>query len=321
MTEEHARGLVSDDHPYCYGFFDQGLNQAARLLREADVVVLLGRKQDYSIRYAQPPTIAAGASIIQIDPSAAEIGRNRGVAVGIVGDIASVVDQMTEEASKHTWTDLPWLGRLKEAQDTQAERVDSMATAGPPMHATFVHKTIGPMLSPDDILVFDGGDFCHWGRSYHPAKRDAGWLYIPSLGMLGSAIPTALAAQVAFPNNRVVCFNGDGSFGFNAMEIDTAVRHQLGAKFILGNDAAWGIDRQIQIGLYGRPVATDLLPQRYDLIAQGLGAHSEFVERPEDLQPAVQRAFDAPGPALVNVLVDRAISPRAEAAINRRRVG
>ena len=139
--------------------------------------------------------------------------------------------------------------------------------------------------------------------------------------MLGSAIPTALAAKVAFPNSRVVCFNGDGSFGFNAMEIDTAVRHQLGAKFILGNDAAWGIDRQIQIGLYGRPVATDLLPQRYDLIAQGLGAHSEFVERPEDLQPAVQRAFDAPGPALVNVLVDRAISPRAEAAINRRRAG
>ena len=154
MTEEHARGLVSDDHPYCYGFFDQGLNQAARLLREADVVVLLGRKQDYSIRYAQPPTIAAGASIIQIDPSAAEIGRNRGVAVGIVGDVASVVDQMTEEASKHTWTDLPWLGRLKEAQDAQAERVDSMATAGPPMHATFVHKTVGPMLSPDDVLVF-----------------------------------------------------------------------------------------------------------------------------------------------------------------------
>ena len=191
------------------------------------------------------------------------------MAVGIVGDIASVVDQMTEEASKHTWTDLPWLGRLKEAQDAQAERVDSMAAAGPPMHATFVHKTIGPMLSPDDILVFDGGDFCHWGRSYHPAKRDAGWLYIPSLGMLGSAIPTALAAKVAFPNNRVVCFNGDGSFGFNAMEIDTAVRHQIGAKFILGNDAAWGIDRQIQIGLYGRPVATDLLPQRYDLIAQG----------------------------------------------------
>ena len=321
MTEEHARGLVSDDHPYCYGFFDQGLNDAARLLREADVVVMLGRKQDYSIRYAQPPTIAAGASIIQIDPSAAEIGRNRGVAVGIVGDVASVVDQMTEEASKHTWTDLPWLGRLKEAQDAQAERVNSMAVEATPMHATYVHKTVGPMLSPDDILVFDGGDFCHWGRAYHPAKRDAGWLYIPSLGMLGSAIPTALAAKVAFPDSRVVCFNGDGSFGFNAMEIDTAVRHQIAVKMILGNDAAWGIDRQIQIGLYGRPVATDLLPQRYDLIAQGLGAHSEIVERPEDLVPAVQRAFDAPGPALVNVMVDRAISPRAQAAINRRRVG
>ena len=321
MTEEHARGLVSDDHPYCYGFFDLGLNQAARLLREADVIMFLGRKQDYSIRYAQAPTIAADASLIQVDPSAAEIGRNRGVAVGIVGDIPSVVDQMTEEASKHTWTDLPWLGRLQEAQDAQAERVNAAAVAGPPMHATYVHKTVAPMLNPDDILVFDGGDFCHWGRAFHPARRDSGWLYIPSLGMLGSAIPTAFAATVAFPNSRVVCFNGDGSFGFNAMEIDTAVRHNLPAKIILGNDAAWGIDRQIQIGLYGRPVATDLLQQRYDLIAQGLGAHSELVTSPEELVPAVQRAFDAPGPALVNVLVDRAISPRAEAAINRRRAG
>ena len=134
MTEEHARGLVSDDHPYCYGFFDQGLNQAARLLREADVVVLLGRKQDYSIRYAQPPTIAAGASIIQIDPSAAEIGRNRGVAVGIVGDIASVVDQMTEEASKHTWTDLPWLG-TPQGGPRRPSRAGRQHGSGRPAHA------------------------------------------------------------------------------------------------------------------------------------------------------------------------------------------
>ena len=319
MTEEHARGLVSDDHPYCFGFFDQGLNQAARLLREADVVLMLGRKQDYSIRYAQPPTIAEGASIIQVDPSSAEIGRNRGVAVGIVGDIASVVEQMTDEASRHTWSDLPWLGRLKAEQEAQAERLDSMAVAAMPMHATFVHKTVQPLLSPQDVLVFDGGDFCHFGRAFHPAKRDASWLYIPSLGMLGSALPTAMAAQLAHPQDRVVCFNGDGAFGFNAMELDTAVRHQLPVKVVLGNDSAWGIDRQIQIGLYGRPVATDLLPQRYDLMAQGLGAHGERVERPEELEPALRRAFDHPGPALVNVAVERAISPRAEAAIRRRK--
>jgi acetolactate synthase-1/2/3 large subunit len=102
------------------------------------------------------------------------------------------------------------------------------------------------------------------------------------------------------------------------MEYDTAVRHNLPVVGVLGNDAAWGIDRQIQLGLYGRPVATDLLQSRYEMVVQGLGGHGEFVEHPEDLRPALERAFASNKPALVNVAVQRAISPRAEAAIARR---
>jgi acetolactate synthase-1/2/3 large subunit len=102
------------------------------------------------------------------------------------------------------------------------------------------------------------------------------------------------------------------------MEYDTAVRHNLPVVGILGNDSAWGIDRQIQLGLYGRPVATDLLQTRYDMVVQGLGGHGEYVERPEALRPALERAFASGKPALVNVVVQRAISPRAEAAITRR---
>jgi acetolactate synthase-1/2/3 large subunit len=112
---------------------------------------------------------------------------------------------------------------------------------------------------------------------------------------------------------------GDGAFGFNAMEFDTAVRHRLNIVAILGNDSAWGIDRQIQLGLYGRPVATDLLQTRYEQVVQGLGGHGEFVERAEDLEAALQRAFASGRPALLNVVVKRAISPRAEAAIARRK--
>jgi acetolactate synthase-1/2/3 large subunit len=136
--------------------------------------------------------------------------------------------------------------------------------------------------------------------------------------MLGSALPTALAAKLAYPDARVVIVTGDGAFGFNAMEYDTAVRHGLSVVGVLGNDSAWGIDRQIQLGLYGRPVATDLLGTRYDMVVQGLGGHGEYVERPDDLAPALERAFAAGKPALVNVVVQRAISPRAEAAIARR---
>jgi acetolactate synthase-1/2/3 large subunit len=175
------------------------------------------------------------------------------------------------------------------------------------------------MLRPDDCLVFDGGDFCHFGRSLLPALKPKRWLYVSSLGMLGSSLPSALAAKLAYPDARVIVLTGDGAFGFNGMEFDTAVRHKLNIVAILGNDAAWGIDRQIQLGLYGRPVATELLPARYDQVVQGLGGYGEFVERAEDLRPALERALAAGKPALLNVVVQRAISPRAEAAIGRRK--
>ncbi len=318
LTEGQARGLVPDDHPYGFGFFERGLNRAASKLREADVVVLLGRKQDYTIGFCRPPNVAADAKIIQIDPAAAEIGRNRGVAVGIVGEVSSVLEQLTAEASRYSWSDLPWLEELRAARAAQGEWAEGLAVPDTPMHGMFVHKTLAAMLRPEDFLSFDGGDFCHFGRALLPAQMPKRWSYVSSLGMLGSSLPSALAAQVAYPESRVINLTGDGAFGFNGMEFDTAVRHGLNVITIMGNDAAWGIDRQIQLGLYGRPVATDLLPTRYDLVVQGLGGHGELVERPEELQPALERAFAANKPALVNVAVQRAISPRAEAAIARR---
>lgn len=319
LTEEQARGLVPDDHPYVFGFFERGLNRAAAKVRDADVLVLLGRKQDFTIGFCRPPNVSADAKIIQIDPSPLEIGRNRGVAVGMVGEVASVLDQMTAEAANHAWKELDWIDELRSVRSAQIKWAADLAQPQTPMHALFVHRTLKSMLRPDDCLVFDGGDFCHFGRSFLPALKPKKWLYVSSLGMLGSSLPNALAAKLAYPDSRVVVLTGDGAFGFNGMEFDTAVRHKLNVVQILGNDAAWGIDRQIQLGLYGRSVATDLLQARYEKVAQGLGAHGEFVERAEDLEPALLRAFAAGKPALLNVAVQRAISPRAEAAIGRRK--
>jgi acetolactate synthase I/II/III large subunit len=319
LTEEQARGLISDDHPYAFGFFERGLNRVAAKVREADVVLLLGRKQDFTIGFCRPPHVAADAKIVQVDPSPLEIGRNRGVAVGMVGDVSSVLDQMTKEAASLIWKDLPWLDELREVRASQSVWAENLARAETPMHALFVHKTIKSMLRSNDCLVFDGGDFCHFGRSLLPALKPKRWFYVSSLGMLGSSLPTALAAKVAYPDSRVVMFTGDGAFGFNGMEFDTAVRHGLNIVAILGNDSAWGIDRQIQLGLYGRPVATELLQTRYEQVVQGLGGYGEFVERVEELEPALHRAFASAKPALLNVAIQRAISPRAEAAIGRRK--
>jgi len=319
VTEEQARGLISDDHPYAFGFFERGLNRAAGKIRDADAVVLLGRKQDFVIGFCRPPHVRADAKIIQIDPSPLEIGRNRGVAVGMVGDVTSVLEQMTKEAANYVWKDLPWLDELRAVRAAQAEWAEKLARPATPMHALFVHKTVKSILRPDDCIVFDGGDFCHFGRSLLPALKPKHWLYVSSLGMLGSSLPSALAAKIAYPDSRVFMLTGDGAFGFNGMEFDTAVRHKLNIVAIVGNDSAWGIDRQIQLGLYGRAVATDLRQTRYDQMVQGLGGYGEFVERPEDLAPALERALAAKRPALLNVAVERAISPRAEAAIGRRK--
>ena len=125
-----------------------------------------------------------------------------------------------------------------------------------PLRSMWVHHTLAQRLRRDDVLVFDGGDYAYYGRAYLPALAPRSWYYLPNLGMLGQAVPMSIAAKVARPDSRVFCITGDGAFGFNAMEVDTAVRHGLKVVFLVGNDAAWGIDKNLQVGLYGKAVIT-----------------------------------------------------------------
>jgi acetolactate synthase-1/2/3 large subunit len=321
MTEEAARGVVSDDHPYCFGFFDLSKHQAANLIREADTVLLLGKMLDFTIGYGFPPIIPADAKIIQIEPSATQIGRNRGVDVGIVGDVGPVVEQLLAEAVKAPWEELAWVQRFRDVVASQVERMNAFVTDEVPMRSMRVHAALAEILRRDDVLVFDGGDYAYYGRATLPARSPRSWYYLPNLGMLGSAVPVAIAAKLAKPGSRVFCVTGDGAFGFNAMEMDTAARHGIEIVVLLGNDAAWGIDKNLQLGIYGKAVITDLAPARYDLVAQGLGCYGELVERPEDLAPALGRALAAGGPALLNIMVRSQISPRAQAVVDSRRDG
>ena len=321
MTEEAARGIVSDQHPYCFGFFDLSQHQPANLIREADVVLLLGKMLDFTVGYGLPPILAQSAKLIQVDPSGVQVGRNRGVDVGIVGDIGPVAEQLAAAAATQAWPERPWLERLRTARAAERARIEAFATDEAPLRSMFVHKTLAAILRPDDVLVFDGGDYAYYGRAYLPARQPRSWYYLPNLGMLGQAVPTAIAAKLARPGSRVFCITGDGSFGFNGMELDTAVRHGLDIVVLLGNDAAWGIDKNIQLGLYGKPVITDLAPTRYDLVAAGLGAHGELVERPEQLAPALERALAARRPALLNIRVQSQISMRAQGIVDSRRKG
>ena len=321
MTEEAARGLVSDEHPYCLGFFDLSQHQPANLIREADVVLFLGKRLDFTVGFGLPPIVAERAQVIQIEPCGLQAGRNRGVAIGLVGDVGPILAQLAERAAPLEWRELPWLARLREARAAERARIEAFAAPETPLRSMFVHRTLAAMLRPDDVLVFDGGDYAYYGRAYLPARTPRSWYYLSNLGMLGQALPAAIAAKLARPASRVFCITGDGAFGFNAMELDTAVRHGLDIVVLLGNDAAWGIDKNIQLGLYGKAVVTDLAPARYDLVAQGLGAHGALVERPEQLAPALERALAAGKPALLNIAVQSQISMRAQGIVDSRKQG
>ncbi len=318
FTVDSARGMVPDDHEYCAGFGYVPLNKAAQRINEADVVLLLGQRLDYTWGYGGSPPFKKGVKHIFIDPSAAEVGRARAVTLPILGDVGPVVTQLADAAAGRTWHDRSWAASLRATRDAHREELAELASGADPMHPMDASLAVQRFVDDDTCMVFDGGDYCHFFRASFDCRQPSRWLYVSSFGMIGVGLPYALGAQVALPDKRVVLVVGDGSFGFNGMEIDTAVRHSLPVVSVLGNNSYWGIDWQIQKGLYGRPVWTDLLPTRYDLVAEGLGAHGENVETVDELEPALGRAFASGRPALVNVRVGQIISPVAEAAISRK---
>lgn len=323
FTEDLARGLVPDTHPLVFGYFERGLNRAARLLAEADAVLLLGRKQEYTIGYLQPPAVAASARVVQVVPDPEAVATNRAVDAALVGDVATVVRQLTEMARAYTWPALPWLERLRAARQETAAYWEERAASPHPLTAAHVHRVLSTLLTGDDVLLFDGGDFGDIGRATYPALRPGRWWCISGMGLLGAALPGALGAKLAHPERRVVAFCGDGGFGFHALELETALRERVPVLVVVGNDDTWGIDYHLQVGLYGRPMGVNLSPGiRYDVLAASLGAHGEYVARAEDLRPAAARALAAlerGQAAVLNVQIARSMSPRAQMAIDRAR--
>ena len=317
FTQGNARGIISDDYAHSVGFYDSGLNKATKKVQESDLVILVGTKQDLTLGYGMPPVISESAKLIQIDTSESEIGKNRGVFLGASGDIGSILSQMYEEALKYNWEESAWLKELQNERLDQFNELTSLSFKGDDTHAMEIFKYMKTIITPDDCLVFDGGDFCHFGRAYLPAQLPNRWWYVPTLGMLGTALPTGLAAKLANPNRRVFIFNGDGAFGFNGMEFDTAVRHNLPVVMILGNDSAWGIDKQIQLGVFGKTVATKLLPTKYHEVVKGLGGYGELVENINEFPGAIERALSSGLPSLINVKIKGVVSPRGQSAINR----
>ena len=315
FTVEQARGLLDDEHPLCFGYADGALNAPARRFREADVVLLLGKRLDHRYRYGG--VFSSTAKIIQADPSPAEIGRNRGIAVPLLGDLGAITEQLTAVCRANPNLG-PWLSQLKEDRDGWLQTLESHAQGQEPLHPMDVYTSILELIDDDTFIIMDGGDYVQWGRSFIKARQPGRFIRLGPLSHLGAGLPYGMAAKLAYPKSKVLVFIGDGAFGFYPMEFDTCIRHNLPMTVVMGNDSTWGIDKTFQMAYFDRAVGTDLRFVRYDKMVEAIGGHAEYVENKGDVAPAVARAIESGLPSLVNVVVRSTTSPLAEAMIARR---
>jgi acetolactate synthase-1/2/3 large subunit len=304
-----ARGALADGHPLCQGYADPSLNRAApRGFAEADVILILGKRLDFRLALGSTRVIPAAAKLIQVDINPVQLGLNRQLEIGICADVRSTLVALTECAGETPWPERSWLARVRELRRAWDSELDAIAEdTGEPLHPAAFYRELRRALPRDVLYSWDGGDFAHWGRAMLPASTPGGWLRLGPFGAIGAALPNGLALQLANPGRPVVVITGDGALGFYIAEFDTAVRHNLPIVVIVGNDAGWGLERELQ----GRAdtVACELRATRYDVIMQGFGGAGENVTRVDQVAPAVARAFASGKPYLINVAIRGTASP------------
>jgi acetolactate synthase-1/2/3 large subunit len=306
-----ARGAVSDDHALCMGYADPALNRAAaRAFREADVVFVVGKRIDSRLAMGGPRLFSPDARFAQVDIHPQELGMNRDLDVAVCADAGRALEAL--RGTLAGWrAPLTWVEHVRELRaEWRAELALAARGTSAPMHPAAFYRELARALPPDVLYSWDGGDFAHWGRAILPARHPGGWLRLGPLGTIGSALPNAIALQLAHSRHPVAMITGDGALGFYLAELDTAVRHKLPFVVIVGNDAGWGLERELQQAITGGPtVGCELLPTRYDLVMQAMGGGGETVERLEQVRPAVERAFAAGMPYCLNVRVRGVRSP------------
>ncbi len=297
FTNGMGRGQLPMDHPQ---FFNRSRKHA---LAEADVVLLAGTPLDFRMKFGR--SIPADAKIVQLDLDETLIGQNRPSDVGLVGNVGVNLDALNK-AGGSVLDFSGWSEELRRIEDEAEEAVASSLNSDEvPIDPLRLCREIADFVATDPkmVVIGDGGDIVAQASKVLKVPPRGTWMDPGPLGTLGVGMPFALAAQLANPERRVLIIYGDGSFGLNGFEFDTAVRFGLPIVGIVGNDAAWGQMMRPQAMLYGtdRLVATELSYTRYDRVVEALGGHGEHVTKPDDIGPALERAFAVGRPALVNV--------------------
>lgn len=302
-----ARGCLPPDDPH---FFAAARKEA---LAGADVVLALGVDWDFRLGFGLKG-FAEGVRVIQVDVDAAQIGRNRAVDVGIVGDPGLVINQLLDAGAGKA-TEPAFTAEVREVERRKRDDARAgMESDAAPIHPQRFAREIRDFLDPSDVVVGDGGDIVGITASIVQAHRPGHWLDPGPFGCLGVGPGFALAAKLAKPESRVLVVYGDGSFGLNAMEYESAIRQGIPFVGIIGNDGAWGQIRVAQEMLYGagNAPASNLDPHApYHRMVEGLGGYGELVTDPNEIRPALERAFASGVPACLNVAVDARLMTRA----------
>jgi acetolactate synthase-1/2/3 large subunit len=293
-----SRGLVSDQHPSVIAAM------RGTVMSEADVVVTLGRRLDFQLAYGSPAVFGT-ARFLRIADAPSELRDNRRGAVEMLASPAVALSAIVDAAGqREPAIDRAWaLGLRARHEERSTKLAKSMSAAQPGsdgrMHPNALLAALQQKLTDDALVIADGGDFLSFARV---GLNAGGYLDPGSLGCLGIGVPFGIAASLAQPNRQVVVATGDGSFGFNAIEVDTAVRHRAPLLIVVANNGAWQIEVYDQATTYNRVVGTRLQSSDYAAMARAFGMHAERVERAEELPAAIDRAL-ANRPALLDVLV------------------
>jgi len=298
------------------GTADATLGACTDVIARADLIVLLGKALDFTTRWAKGKGFDPNVRVIALDPEGALVERaakemDGRLVLGAIADVRGAGETLIARASKTKAREGGWLKEARAALDNRPAAWASLTsqTKGR-LHPAEVFRVLRPYVERDAeaVLICDGGEFAQWGQSMLPVKRR---MINGVAGSIGGSLSFALAARIAEPNAPVFAVLGDGTIGFHISEFETAVRRNLPFVAILGNDALWNAESQIQLREYGkeRMHGCDLTPARYDLVVQGFGGHGEYVDSAADLGPAIERALASRKPACINIMTESIAAP------------
>ncbi len=289
-----GRGTIPADHELAFS------RSRSAALAEADLVVVAGTPLDFRLRFGD----FGDARVVHLADTAEGIAGHADLAASVAGDLAATFDGLAERGAPSARDD--WLERLGVAEDAARSSEQEMLDADThPVHPGRIYGELRRRLDRDAIVIGDGGDFVSYAGKLIDTYTPGCFLDPGPYGCLGMGPGYALAAGLAHPERQIVVLLGDGALGFSLAELDTLVRHRIPAVMIVGNNGIWGLEKHPMRQFFGYDVVADLRPgTRYDQVMTALGGHGELVTDTAGIGPALDRAFAADGPALVNVLTD-----------------